>query len=58
MSCDAIDGQCNCKENINGPVCTGLQDGYYYKTLDDILYEAEETNSVRCIDELIIILLP
>ena len=40
-SCDAILGDCTCKDNIVGTVCNRPADGYYYKTLDDIIFEAE-----------------
>ena len=41
ISCDAILGDCTCKDNIVGIVCNRPADGYYYKTLDDIIFEAE-----------------
>ena len=47
MSCNATYGQCNCKENINGIICADTNEGYYYHTLDSIVFEAEETDSVR-----------
>lgn len=43
--CEAVNGQCNCKENIEGTVCGEVSQGYYYGTLD-ITFDAEDTDSV------------
>ena len=42
VSCDPIMGQCYCKDNIVGLLCSKAADGFYYRVLDDIKFEAEE----------------
>ena len=47
MQCNVIDGQCDCKDNITGINCEEVERGYYYKSLDDITLEAEDTETVN-----------
>lgn len=42
-TCEPIFGQCYCRDNIVGLVCSKPADGYYYRVLDDIKFEAEDT---------------
>ena len=44
ITCHPVSGQCTCKDNIAGDVCDRPMAGYFYKTLDDIVFEAEDAD--------------
>ena len=46
IACDPVSGQCTCKDNIAGDLCDRPMEGYFYKTLDDIIFEAEDAHLV------------
>ena len=39
---DSPDGQCPCLPNVDSPTCTLPFPGYYFRHLDNELFEAEE----------------
>ena len=41
---DSPNGQCPCKPNIDSTRCTAPVPGYYFKFLDDIIFEAEDAD--------------
>ncbi|XP_037538133.1 laminin subunit alpha-3 [Nematolebias whitei] len=41
-ACDDTSGQCQCRRNVVGPRCTEPAPGYYFPTLHQLKFEAEE----------------
>ena len=39
--CSKASGQCSCRPNIEGRRCNATRDGYYFRALDYIRFEAE-----------------
>ncbi len=46
---DSPNGQCFCKANIQGTLCSIPVPGYYFQTLDSFIYEAEDILSVPAV---------
>lgn len=42
-SCSSSNGQCYCRDNIEGRRCDRVRSGYFYMFMDYFTYEAEES---------------
>ena len=43
MSCNKKDGQCECKDNVEGRKCDTVQPGFCFSTLYQYQFEAEDS---------------
>ncbi|XP_073463613.1 laminin subunit alpha-5 isoform X3 [Aquarana catesbeiana] len=42
LACDARTGECQCRENVDGPKCNRPVSGYYFPDLHHLRYEVED----------------